>query len=895
MNKKLLLATMSLAVLAACTDNDFQSQNKNVAEEISPSQFELINGDGDATRASWNDASSAISFSATQGDLFTLYHGGTCAAAGDPLTTFENAIYTAQPGTPATLSTPSMIKAGMAVMVWPADTTFNSSNFTGGKFQITIPAAQTDFVNQLPYVSDLITIGVYTGTKHKPADYNTAGYDRKYPIFMRQMGSLLTLKADYAGTDAELAKLYEGGAEAGDDPIKPIELTGVTLSTKATGATKFTKQIPVIFTAANANWPAPATLNHKWTYVTSFDKANIDAADQTATLSAKEKSLLPGNQGAKIIILPSKSDADIDEAAVIVETYYGKVVVAANGVAGSKYDDATEYVDAWSRYLTNPATKTGDETETTVKDADGKTKVTSNIVKGMTQTINWFSSADRKSTNATVKNEPVGGNLTRYVKVLLKHLDMSELHVKSDKQLRDVVRVWKKMNLPAVTVYLDGGKEGDAEGEFTISQKTIKTINTINNGTLKFQVKPCNVDGEKCNTIVVTGASTEAEVQNIAFITYNDVDESGTFNAGDVQAKVVLANETTAWQWKGTVKVQADGVAQIINKGIMTNAAAATLKTAENDGTQNNVPLVNDGTWNITAGDLTVQFDVTNNGTVNIKKGAEYHQDIIAPATATTFTNEALTLPGRFLANPQNEKIGLVNNAGVFAVTGTTAKKGIINNYGLIEHGKYPGDAYNKDAKTYITANEMGVGAGNPTFANAFDAETEETPAINKLGRINLPYSNKDEDNISVSAALSTGFVSVTVASGDAPEDKKLNLTVVGDKVNYVIIKGGIETVTEMTAAIKYIEFDDENDTEIAWQAGTSTTPVTATYDGLIVLSPVNIKLYTTVDVIKATYLGAKMYVGGTLKYNSGDIEEALWSGYYGDTKANVPSMYITY
>ena len=199
MNKKLLLATMSLAVLAACTDNDFESQNKNVAEEISPIQFELINGDGDATRASWNEASSAISFSATQGDLFTLYHGGTCAAVSDPLSGFENAIYTAQPGTPATLSTPSMIKAGKAIMVWPADTTFNSSDFTGGKFQITIPAAQTDFVNQLPYVSDLITIGAYTGTKHKPADYNTAGYDRKYPIFMRQMGSLLTLKADYAG------------------------------------------------------------------------------------------------------------------------------------------------------------------------------------------------------------------------------------------------------------------------------------------------------------------------------------------------------------------------------------------------------------------------------------------------------------------------------------------------------------------------------------------------------------------------------------------------------------------------------------------------------------------------------------------------------------------------
>ena len=109
MNKKLLLATMSLAMLAACTDNDFESQK--VAEEVGSVQFELINGDGDATRASWNEASSAISFSATQGDLFTLYHGGTCAAEDEPLTLFENAIYTAQPGTPATFINPSIIKA----------------------------------------------------------------------------------------------------------------------------------------------------------------------------------------------------------------------------------------------------------------------------------------------------------------------------------------------------------------------------------------------------------------------------------------------------------------------------------------------------------------------------------------------------------------------------------------------------------------------------------------------------------------------------------------------------------------------------------------------------------------------------------------------------------------
>ena len=905
MNKKLLLATMSLAALVACTDNDFESQSQKVAEEISPIQFELVNGDDALTRASWNETGKYVNFSAKDGDLFTLYHGGTCAAVDDPLTGFQNAIYTAQPGTPATLTTPSMINAGKAVMIWPADTSFNSRTFTGGKFQITIPAAQTDFVNQLPYASDLITIGDYTGSKHKTTDYNTEGYDRKYPIFMRQMGSLLTLKADYNGTDAEIAKLYEGGADAGDDPIAKITVDKITLSTAA--GTEFTKQVPIKFTAANANWPAAATLHHAWTYVTSFDVASIAAADKTTTLSAEDKSLLDGNQGARIVMLPQAAISEttpsadaptgVVSAAVVVDTYYGKVVVAAPGVivdgCASKYT-AEEIKDAWIRYISATTAKKDYETKaasaTTSDDADknGKYKTTSNIAAGMMQTINWFGSADRISSNATVKDEPVGGLLTRFVKVDLKKLDMSGLHIKTDKQLRDVVRVWKKLGLDAVTVYLDGNDPTDANGQFEISQQTIATINAINAATTgkSFKVMPCQTAKEVCKKIVIKDGGN---VPDLAFIVDN----------ATKKADVVLkAGQNWSWSEKTVAGKKAvtiattTGISSIINEGTFASNATATIaiydNTAPTPAQVSTIPFVNakDAKWNVIAGDLTVQFDVTNYGTVNIKKGAEYHQDIIGTA-ATTFTNEALTKPQRFLdlEDPADdvEEIGKVNNAGVFAATGSTAKTGVINNYGLIEHGEYPGDAYNKDAKTFITANQQGAA----NFAAAFN---KATGTENKLGRINLPYSNKDEDNISVNAALSTGFVSVTVSSGDAPSTKELNLTVVGDKVNYVIIKGGIETVTEMTDKIKYIEFADEAGTEIAWQAGTSADPKTATYDGLIVLSPINIKLYTTVKVNKATYLGNKMYVGGTFT-NAGFI------GYYGDTssEANVKKNYITY
>lgn len=886
MNKKFLFAAMSLAALTACTDNDFESQK--VAEEISPVKFEVIN---DAlTRASMDG--NTIVWNANEGDIFTLYHGGVVGAADN----YQNATYTANavPGGTATLTSPTMILPGGAIMVWPADTTFRIPAGAGNKLTIVIPAVQTNIENNIPYMSDQIDIAarVALPKNNTAPSYNNAGKDRVYPVYMRPMASQLNMKADYAGTDATLATLYSG-----DDPITEISVTSIELSTDPTGADLFTTEVPVKFSAAaNANWTAAnqTAWHTNWARMTEFDKANIVAAGQTDNLTTK---CLDGNDGCKFLILPQKAAVagGVDNGAVTVNTTYGKVVVGN----GSAYT-AAENTGVWYRFISAASKAAGagvgyDATETVAgtAGADGKFKTTATVEDGLMQTLNVFSNFVAPASLEKIAGEPMGTAATRYVKVLLNHLDMTDLHITSDKQLRDAARVWQKMGLPSVTVYLDGDSPTDDNGKFEISQTTIAKIKEINDAAAgkKFTVKPCNTAGEVCDLIVITGGNA---VPDLDFI---------LTNAGHNADVVLKAGEN--WTWtanavagKKAIKVDATatGVASIINEGTFASNATATIAIYDNAAPTpaqvSTIPFVNakDAEWNITAGDLTVQFDVTNNGTVNIKKGAEYHQDIIpATATATTFTNEALSLPGRFLANPVNEEIGLVNNAGVFAVTGTTAVKGVINNYGLIEHGVYPGEAYNKDAKTFITANEQGAA---PSFATTFN---KTGGSENKLGRINLPYSNKDEDNISVSAALSTGFVSVTVASGDAPEDKKLNLTVVGDKVNYVIIKGGIETVTEMTAAIKYIEFDDENDTEIAWQAGTSTTPVTATYDGLIVLSPVNIKLYTTVDVKKATYLGAKMYVGGALKYNGGAIAVALWDGYYGDTQAKVPSMYITY
>ena len=874
MNKKLLFGIMSLAALAACTNDDFESQG-TVAEQTSPIQFEVINGN-EAMRASMDG--NTIKWSATDGDLFTLYHGAAYATPA-ATTGYQNAIYTANAneGGTASLTTPSMILEGSAIMVWPADTTFRIK--AGDDLTIQIPQVQGGKVDgkeiiqhQIPYVSDLIQIQPYAAySETAPATaYNTAGKDRKYQIYMRPMASQLNLKADYGTTESQIAALYEGatGVDAGEG-IDPIEVTSVDLLTTAAGSTKFTTKIPLQFAAPSGtqatNWGSVA--NHAWTQVTDFKLASIAAADKVDKLTTK--CLLDENKGCKFLILPQadmSAGKEVTEGAVVVNTTYGKVVVAPNTFATNigKYS-ATEIADAWYR-ITNTAVPAAtaalyNENAATTPEADGefagKFKTTANVKNGMAQVIDAFSKNKVTSATSIVTDEPTGAAGTRYVKVLLTYLDMSDLHIKNDKQLRDAAKVWQKMGLDDVTVYLDGDA---TTGEFEITQKTIKVINDINAAVAgkDFKVKPCKLGDnpgepkEKCTTIVVTGGG---DIQDMAFIKIN-----GTHTA-DV---VFKAGET--WNWSATtvdskkaviVDATATGVKSIINKGTLVSDATATLAVYDNAAVPAqvaNIPFVNDGTWNVSGGVLNVQFDVTNNGKVYIASGAEYRQD----GAGNDFTNEATTLPKRITGAA--EQIGFVENKGVFACVNT----GHINNYGLIEHAA-------ADAMTFITANQS-VGAD---FGNNFAGG-------NKMGRINLPWDNKGEDNVTINNAAATGFVSVTV-DGEV-STLGTGAGVLGNYVNYIIIKSGVTQIQALDAQYEYVEIADEDDTQIAWSTGS-----TSNYAGLIVLSPVNITYGTTVSAT-VTYLGANMYVAGTFNKAGTD-----WNGYYGDTSGNVATKYITF
>ena len=355
MNKKLLFAAMSLAALTACSTDDFESQK--VAEEVGNVQFEVINNP--VTRASMGGTNNnTITWNATQNDLFTLYHGATL---GDTKG-YENATFKAQEGQNggnATLTSPTMIKEGGAIMVWPVDSTFR---ITAAKdITIKIPADQNptkengSVEDYIPYVSDLVNIA--THADYSTSAYNNAGYNRKYPVYMRPMASQLNLKADYNGTDDKIEELYEGkdGVAVGEG-IEPIKVTSIELLTKDGGDDRFTTEIPVKFTnptdlgiTTSTQW---TTAHNAWSKVTDFDISGIVDAGKTKQLTT---TCLNGNDGGKFLILPQGTiSSGVDEAGIIVNTYYGKVVIAASGLYDTKYT-SDEYNAAWYRYL--PATQ----------------------------------------------------------------------------------------------------------------------------------------------------------------------------------------------------------------------------------------------------------------------------------------------------------------------------------------------------------------------------------------------------------------------------------------------------------------------------------------------------------------------------------------------------------
>lgn len=715
MKDKFLFAAFAALAMTACTSEE--DMQVNPTAKTSPIQF-TVSMDDAQTRAAWG-GSNNYTLQWTAGDQMSLFHGMsltvlTESSEGVSLSGAENAIYKAAAGSSEsglTFTTQSMVKAGNAIMVYPCDTTFA---YKGANLYVKIPTVQTDgnILGKVPFISEGLTIKDFEEGK---LDNGTAGYARNYNIKLKQIATLYTLGINYSGDEY---KVIEELSNAGE--IEPILTQKVTLNSNSKFNTEL--EVKVKNRATKGNWDEVDEQNI-WVNESYVDAEKPNKTSESLSYVYDEET---SEKSAEFMILPLKSNfAGTATDNIVVDTYYGQVVVNANA-EGVMLDKDGNIIE-------------GDAEAQPTAIKDGSIEAAYKVIGELSNYV--------KGEGSTFTGEQVGVHLTQSVAVDLQNLDMSKVHIKSDKQLHDILTVYKALGF---TKAVDLTIDGNVNGRFELSMDNVRTLQSaLYYGKVK--LLPCTTTGEKCTTIVLTAGKgkTNEDVPSIDFLasSSNNID-------------IALA-ATDTWTWNNTNHVLFSAkVNNLINEGIFNLdngdviANSHTVKTTE---------MVNNGTINVT-GLVKQQMKMTNNGTITIAKDGEYRAD------NTTITNEAASAT----------VMGEIYNSGIFA----TSNNGIINNYGLIKN--MVGGVNNM---TYITTNQT----TSVSFASRWSCD-------NKYGTIELKNA---DDNISVSNATNVGFIKYEYTDEEY-------VTPAICKYNYIVIKNHNIKFTAAAPEVKFIEIVGE-------------------------------------------------------------------------------------
>ena len=638
MKSKFYLAAAAAIAFAACTNEEDLIQQGS-SNQGSPISF-VIGTDNDAqTRVHW----SGYALAWDENDLTTLYHGGTTLGS---LSGVQNAIYKAQGDTDAegklVFKTGNMILPGQAIMVYPADTTFK---YTGsGDLTVTIPTEQgiegAERIHNIPFMSEGINIAAYDITKGQGA-----GYDKKYNIKMKQIATQYTLKMNWVGDKINVINaLKEAGTISQGMSAEKVTLTRLN--------NMFTTEAPIKLTTPVApigtKWVNEVgTAIDTWNMQSYVDKANpvvqessLSSEEITAATDGKSASaeflLLPQEEVAPLssvdpnsptIDEDTHSDATDADDELVIETYYGNIVIDNN--AGKIFSHA--------------ATLDNDEMK-------------------LSWAYNWMvlNSHREKAAPSTFENEEVGAHGTLNADIDLKYLDMSVVHIKNDQQLRDMIHVHEAlMEGVDVTFTIDG----NTDGEFKMKSSTVALLNQNPN----IKIRLCEEAGEECTTIRLT-TNVNQEIPSFEFLLDPSFDVT------------VILDETgadAAWAWNGNAKKMVN-VDYVINQGTIAVADDAKINVENGVSTYIN-KFTNDGTINI-AGKATQNVETVNNGTININEGAVYR------VNAVDFYNEATALDKYGVINNKgyfgvvDASCGTINNYGLIKQASKNARTFITTN-----------------------------------------------------------------------------------------------------------------------------------------------------------------------------------------------------------------------
>ena len=568
-SKYLFGALLGGFALASCNaDENFTS---TPSAQESPITFTVSLEDGDAlTKA---EVTSDMKVNFEQGDLLSLFHGvgddvfAPVAAGSTPaFKGYQNAIYegTANEGEAFKFTTRSMVLEGKAVMIYPADTTFENTGTS--EPVISIPSKQNAQTKLLtPHVSEFLNIAEYNGDEINQNHDNTAGYGRNYDVVLKRVGATLRLTADLQNAD-----------KINNLDVAPLKLTDVELNaTDNSLLGVFTTRISL--NANSLDRVHSASIYPNWVKVSEVDNNKDATITRVETLSTTD---ITDNTTAVFTLLPTQKTSNdeyvqADAATITVQTNYGKVALS----------EATG--DVWTAEVTT------EEPEQTVVEG------INNILKK--------TYIDETRSNSLFSGELVGTSAKRGIKVDVSNLDMHGLHITDENHLLDALKVYDAVCPGAeVTWILDG----NADGEFVMNPEAAKAYEERMmdaNNKISFQI---NQEAEKPCTIVKFVATELTEVPAaLKFV------PKGTAGDDDKPSIVLVgpwkySSENKAFTLISDITISGEATMQISGIVSATVNQSATFS------------LINNGAVTV-SGTTDLALDLTNNGNITIPQDGQ--------------------------------------------------------------------------------------------------------------------------------------------------------------------------------------------------------------------------------------------------------------------------------
>ena len=569
-SKYLFGALLGGFALASCNaDEDFTS---TPSAHESPITFTVSLENGDALAKAGVARDVEVNFG--QGGLLSLFHGvedNVFAPIGAGTTPafkgYQNAIYegTAKEGEAFKFTTRSMVLEGKAVMIYPADTTFDNT----GKAEpvISIPSKQNAQTKLLtPHVSEFLEIAEYNGNRIDQNHDNTAGYGRNYDVVLKRVGATLRLTADLQNAD-----------KINNLDVAPLKLTEVELNaTDNASQGVFTTSISL-----NANSTVDvhsASTYQNWVRVSEVDNnSSATTIKQVDILSTTD---ITDNTTAVFTLLPTKKISttdyvEADAATITVKTNYGKV--ALDKAAG----------DVW-----------------TAKVATEKPEQT--IVEGINNILKKTYMEESRQTSL-FKGELVGTSAQRGIKVDVSNLDMNGLHITDENHLLDALTVYDAVCPDAEVKWI---LDGNDDGEFVMNPEAAKAYEERMmdaDNKINFQI---NQETEKPCTIVKFVATELTEVPAaLKFV------PEGTAGDDDKPSIVLVG----PWKYSSANKAFTL-ISDITISGEATMQISGIVSATVNQSAT--FSLINNGAVTV-SGTTDLALDLTNNGNITIPKDGQ--------------------------------------------------------------------------------------------------------------------------------------------------------------------------------------------------------------------------------------------------------------------------------